>query len=188
MSIGLDRPRGAIVSDIWDGGAADQGGLQQGDVVLAVDGIDVNDEAAARFRFATRTIGQNALLTVLRDGDPIELEVEAQPAPGPTEAPSVDINGRTPVSGSQLVQLSPAFNEENGIDPFIDGVMIARVGRRTAADYFGFRPGDRILEINGEPVETITDVNAILKDYDGERRWTIGFERRGERYERDVTL
>jgi S1-C subfamily serine protease len=36
-------------------------------VVIAVDGVEVNDEIGARFRFATRMIGDSAALTVLRD-------------------------------------------------------------------------------------------------------------------------
>ena len=187
-SIGLDRPRGAIVADIWEDGAADTGGLERGDIVLAVDGVDVNDEAAARFRFATRMIGETASLTVMRDGETLELDVVAKPAPGPVDGMSIEIDQRSPFSGAQFVQLSPAFNEENGIDPFLTGVMISRVNRRSAAAYYGFRPGDRVLEIGDEPIETLTDATAMLNMLDGERRWPVLIERRGERFDRTLTL
>lgn len=187
-SIGLDRPQGAIVAEIWPQGAADRAGLQQGDVVVAVDGVAVNDEAGAQFRFATRMIGETAELTVLRDGQNLDLVVVAEPAPGPTEGVKLDVTQRSPFTGSQLVQLSPAFNEENGLDPFSTGVMISRVGRRSAADYFGFRPGDRLLEINGEPVDDLNDAAALLNMLEGEKLWPIEIERRGEVFSRTLSL
>jgi S1-C subfamily serine protease len=49
-----------------------------------------------------------------------------------------------------LIELSPAFNEENGIDAFERGVVVFSVERRSAAAYFGFQPGDRVLSLQGE--------------------------------------
>ena len=187
-SLGLDRPRGAIVADLWEGGAADRAGLEQGDVVIAVDGVEVNDEIGARFRFATRMIGDSAALTVLRDGRERVLNVDAEPAPGAVEGARMDISGENPLHGAELVQLSPAFNEENGIDPFMDGVLVSGVTRRSAAAYFGFRPGDRILSINDERIETLIDLNRVLRDLDGEKTWPVEIERQGERFSRTLSL
>jgi hypothetical protein len=80
----------------------------------------------ARFRFATRTIGETADITVLRDGAERTLEVEARPAPGPQEGERWMITGENPLRGAELIELSPAFNEENGIDPFERGVVVSR--------------------------------------------------------------
>jgi S1-C subfamily serine protease len=187
-SLGLDRPRGAIVADLWEGGAADRAGLEQGDVVIAVDGVEVNDEIGARFRFATRMIGDRAALTVLRDGRERVLTVEAEPAPGAVEGARMDISGENPLAGAELVQLSPAFNEESGIDPFMDGVLVSGVTRRSAAAYFGFRPGDRILSINEERIDTLIDLNRILRELEGEKTWPIEIERQGERFSRTLSL
>ncbi|MFW6412648.1 MAG: DegQ family serine endoprotease [Oceanicaulis sp.] len=187
-SIGLDRPRGAIVSELWPGGAADDAGLERGDVVVAIDGVDVNDEAGARFRFATRQIGADASLTVIRDGDTLTLDVEARPAPGDEDGEQIEIGGANPFAGARLVELSPAFNEENGIDPFARGVLVLGVERRSAADYFGFQPGDRLISIDGEPVDTLQDAEAVIDGREGERRWPIEIERRGERFSRVLSL
>ena len=187
-SLGLSRPRGAIVADIWEGGAADRAGLEQGDVVVAVDGVEVNDEVGARFRFATRMIGDTAALTVLRDGRERVLRVEAEPAPGAIEGARMEISGENPLHGAELVQLSPAFNEENGIDPFMNGVLVSSVSRRSAAAYFGFQPGDRILSIQDERVDNLVDLNRILREKDGANSWPMEIERRGERFSRNLSL
>lgn len=187
-SIGLDRPRGAIVAELWPDGAAERAGFERGDIVVEVDGVAVNDEAGARFRFATRTIGERAAFTVLRDGEAVTLDVEAEPAPGLADGKSLEVSGRSPFSGAQFVELSPAFNEENGLDPFLDGVLIYAVTRRSAARYFSFRPGDRVLSVNGANVQTVDDLDAVLEADEGTRDWTIEFERRGERFTRTLTL
>jgi len=187
-SLGLERPRGAIVANIWEGGAADRAGLEQGDVVIAVDGVEVNDEVGARFRFATRMIGDSAELTVLRDGSEQILRVDAEPAPGAIEGARMEITGENPLHGAELVQLSPAFNEENGIDPFMDGVLVSSVARRSAAAYFGFQPGDRILSVQDERVDNLVDLNRILREKDGANDWPVEIERRGERFSRNLSL
>jgi Do/DeqQ family serine protease len=188
QSLGLLRPRGAIVSELWPGGAAEQAGLERGDVLVAVDGIDINDEAGVRFRFATRTIGETADITVLRAGEELVLEVEAIPAPGSQAGERYEALGENPLRGSELIELSPAFNEENGIDPFMRGVVVSGVSRRSAAAYFGFQPGDRLLSIQGEPVESLEDLERALAEFEGARRWPVIIERRGERFERTLTL
>lgn len=187
-SLDLDRPRGAIVSELYPGAAAEDAGLRQGDILLEIDGVQINDEAAARFRFATRTIGERALLRVLRQGQPVEVQVTAEPAPGSTVFEPVGLEGRNPFNGAAVIELSPAFNEANGIDPFLDGVMISRINRRSAAAYYGFQNGDRILEIAGEPIQSVDDLLDVLSALDDVETWPIEIERRGERYSPTLRL
>ncbi|TGY85484.1 PDZ domain-containing protein, partial [Marinicauda algicola] len=63
QSLGLDRPRGAIVSELWPGGPAEEAGLRRGDILVEVDGVEVNDETGIRFRFATHSLGDEAEVT-----------------------------------------------------------------------------------------------------------------------------
>ncbi len=188
QSLGLDRPQGAIVAELWPDGAAEDAGLERGDVLIAVDGVPVNDEAGARFRFATRTIGQTADLTVLRDGRERSLVVDARPAPGDLEGQRLTITGENPLRGAELIELSPAFNEENGIDPFERGVLVSDISRRSAAAYFGFQPGDRLLSLQDERIDDLGDLERALELFDGARSWPVEIERRGERYNRTLTL
>ncbi len=48
-SLGLARPAGALVADIWPGGAAEQAGLRQGDVVTSVDDLAITDGPGLRW-------------------------------------------------------------------------------------------------------------------------------------------
>ncbi len=187
-SLGLDRPRGAMVADIYPGAAADEAGLEQGDIILAIDGVDVNDEPGARFRYAIRPVGEAADFTVIRNGEQREVTVPVHVAPGTTEPARQLIEGRNPLAGMELVELSPAFNEEVGFDPFARGVVVLNVQRGSAADYFGFRPGDRVLELLGTRIEEIGDVEALIQDRDDLKSWPIAIERRGRRQEATLQL
>ena len=63
--LGLDRPAGSVVASVVEKGPAAEAGLRRSDVILAVDGVGVDDPEAFGYRFATRPIGGTASLTVL---------------------------------------------------------------------------------------------------------------------------
>ena len=188
QSLGLSRPVGAIISDIYPGSAADLAGLEEGDVLVSIDGRDVNDENGAKFQFATRAIGDEARLRIMRDGRERTVQAEAKAAPGDADGLRSVLEGHSPATGAQVVELSPAFNEDNGIDPFVSGVMVMDVMRRSPADYFGFQPGDLIIAIQDERVSSLNDLEAIIESFDGAKQWPIEIERRGERYRRTLRL
>jgi len=181
QSLGLERPRGAIVAEVFPGSAADEAGFERGDVVLEIDGAEINDEAAARFRFATRAVGETAQVSLLRDGEARTLRVQAAAPPGDEEGARVALQGAHPLSGAAVVQLSPAFNERYGIDAFESGVVIVEIGRRAPARFFGFRPGDRLIGVSGVEIETVDDLEAVLNDNEGARLWPMEIQRGGER-------
>ncbi|MBY0431011.1 MAG: Do family serine endopeptidase, partial [Rhodospirillales bacterium] len=67
-SLNLPRPAGVLVNSLYPGGPGEQAGLKVGDIVMAINGREVEDEEALRFRIATLAVGGAAQLTVLRQG------------------------------------------------------------------------------------------------------------------------
>ncbi len=67
-SIGLSRPVGVLVNELYPGGPAERAGLKRGDVVTQVEGREVSDSEALRFRIATQAVGGTVRLTVWREG------------------------------------------------------------------------------------------------------------------------
>ena len=68
LGLGMTRPAGVLIAEVYPGGPADRAGLRSGDVVLAIDGREVSDPEALKFRIATRKLGETATLDVLRRG------------------------------------------------------------------------------------------------------------------------
>jgi Do/DeqQ family serine protease len=178
-SMGLPRPEGVLVTELYPRSAGERAGLRNGDVILAVGGTEVRDDGAVRYQFATQRPGARVPLTVLRDGRPVTLTATAEAPPG--GAPEArQLTGNHPLSGATVVTLTPATAEASGLDPFADGVFIQSLDRRGAAARIGFRPGDIIDEINGQPVRDAAQLDRALGQ---SRAWVIGVERNGQRGE-----
>jgi Do/DeqQ family serine protease len=183
-AMGLAAPTGALVADIWPGGAAAQAGLKQGDVITAVDGSPVADAASVNFAIGTHRAGETARLAVHRGGAMQTLTVRAEPPPSIPARDERVIAGRNPFQGATVVNLSPAVAEEVGADPFgLKGVMVLKTGPGAAAQV-GLRPGDIVRQVNGRQIRTTADLAAAVSA--PARVWQLVIERGGQQI--SVTL
>jgi len=180
---GLDRPRGIVVNEIYPDAAADRAGLRQGDIILAIDDVEVNDQPGANFRLATHSVGDDADFTVLRGGEELSLEVGVSPAPGDLDPLRVDFDGSSIMAGVSLVRLSPAYNETIGVDPFLDGIVFLSIHRRSSAARQGIRAGDVLIELDGYRIEDVEQARDILDNIGGRGSLPIVIERNGDRIE-----
>ena len=178
-SLGLPRPEGALVTDLYPRSAGDRAGLRNGDVVLSVGGAEVRDDATVRYQFATQRPGARVPLEVLRDGRRLTLTATAEAPPGGAPDPR-ELTGRHPLSGARVVTLTPSTAEASGLDPFADGVFIQALDRRGVAARIGFRPGDIIDEVNGQAIREAAQLDRAMAQ---SQTWVIGVERNGQRAE-----
>ena len=65
-SLGLDAPRGALVTRVTEDSPASRIGIEVGDVILAFDSHPLESEAAFGYRLATKQIGETAPQLVSR--------------------------------------------------------------------------------------------------------------------------
>ncbi len=184
----LDRPVGMLVTEIYPGGPADKAKLRKGDVVLKIDGREVFNEAGLKFLAATLKEGYFARLEVLRNGESKSIDVQLLAPPGAAEADLIVLEGHHPFSGAEVVDLSPALAESLGRDLFDKGVMVNRIVRDSLANRLGVRPGDRILEINGTPIQNVETAQSVLATHGNSRFWKIVIERDGRALTRSLTL
>jgi serine protease Do len=155
QALGLERPTGVVVQDVFPGGPADKAGLKPGDVILSIDGLEVHDPQGLRYRVATQPMGKSVKVTFVRKGQTRVAEARLD---GPPENPPRDVQGLTgahPLSGATVGNLSPAFAEELGIDSWLKGVIVLEVAAGTTANRIRLRPGDVIAAVNGVAVDTV---------------------------------
>ena len=159
QGFGLDKPGGVVINNLYDGGPAQQAGLKVGDIVTAINDRAVEDPGALRFRLATLPIGSTATLTVLRKGQTLDLSIPLVQAPETPPRDETLVEGRTPLMGAHLANLSPALAEEVGLSGIWSGVVVTKVENGSPAAQVGFRPGDILLKINDVPCP---DVRATM--------------------------
>jgi Do/DeqQ family serine protease len=177
-AMGLPAPTGALVADVWPGGAAAQAGLKQGDVVTSVDGQPIADAASLNYAMGNHKSGEVARLSVRRAAGAQTLMVRAEPPPALPARDERTITGRNPFQGATVVNLSPAVAEEVGVDPFGQkGVMVLKLAAG-AAQQVGLRPGDIIRQVNGRAIRTTGDLAGAVNT--PARVWQVVVERGGQ--------
>jgi Do/DeqQ family serine protease len=177
-SLGLDRPSGALVKGVHAKGPAAQAGLRAGDVVVSIDGKDVQDPRALQYRFATKGLSGSAELGLIRQGKPLKVTVALVAAIEDPPRDTRDLQGRQPLSGAKVANLSPAVAEELGIDEEGSGVVVLDVAQNTPAAQFGFRRGDIFVGVNDDKVSSVKDLAAALAR--SPSGWRLSFQREGK--------
>ncbi len=177
-SLGIKRPTGVLINHVYKGSAADMAGLRVGDVVLAINGHEVDDPKALSFRIATLPIGDTVALRVWRRSGTAALKLVLAPAPENPPRDVTGLDGRHPLAGATVANMSPALAEELGMDPFAKGVIILDLQRGSPASRLGFRAGDVVRAINGAEVTMVVDLKAALGR--GTDRWQVNIDRGGE--------
>ena len=162
-SLGLEGTEGALIARVQPDSPAAAAGLEQGDVVTAVDGAPVDDMRALSRMIAAIDAGTSATLSVWRDGQAIELTAAianaAAPVEASAEAAGADEAGRLDTFGLRLENLDPAAGEGGGMEDGSGAVVVAEVAPGSAAARKGVRPGDVVVSVGKEPVGSIADVN-----------------------------
>jgi Do/DeqQ family serine protease len=164
VQFGLDRPSGVLINKIFPAGPADRAGLEIGDVVVSIAGKGVDDNDALRYRVATFPVGKTAEVEVIRKGRHLVLDLALDAPPGNPAAEITNIDGRNPLSGARVANLSPAFALENGLDDMARGVVVLGVRRGSIANTLGLRNGDIVTEVNGKGISSVSDlIKAVRK-------------------------
>lgn len=162
-TLGLDRPGGALVRDVYASGPAARAGLKAGDVIRSVDGYNTDDPEAVRYRFATKALGGKVKLAYLREGRMLETQMALE---SPPETPAADrtlIKGRNPFAGATVANLSPAIADEMGLDALGgSGVVIVKIDSGSTANQIQFQPGDIIVAIGEEKVASVKALKSAI--------------------------
>jgi Do/DeqQ family serine protease len=176
-SLGLKRPSGALVASIMPGSPAARAGIKAGDVIVSIDGVEVDDPNAFDYRFATKTLGGTARVGLLRHGEETAVNVALESLPD-TPHKEVEIKGRSPFVGATVTNLSPALADELRLDTQTEGVVITGVADGSPAQSIGFQKGDIVVSVNNEKIATPADLERLSSA--GGRQWRVTINRGGQ--------
>jgi serine protease Do len=180
-SLGLPKDNGEIVRSVVAGGPAARAGLQQGDVIVRVNGQPVTPDQTVSFLVANTPVNARIPLDIIRGGKrqtvtvavgqrPTEEQL-AQISGGGTEQQG-GAGGSTTVApqrtlGLSLAPLTPELARAANLPPNVHGVIITGVDASSDAAEEGLQRGDLIVSVNNGLVTSPAQVIAAV---DGARR------------------
>jgi len=162
-SLGLKGSAGALVAKVTKGSPSETAGLRQGDVITRFDGKDIKELRDLTRSVAATRPGTKAPITIWRDGHEMQLSVDVgkMPAQAVAEASEPGTSG-VPVTGEHKVAslgltlgtLTSDSRNELGLDKAVKGALVTDVQDGAAAAEHGLRPGDVIVKVGQEPVDS----------------------------------
>jgi len=175
----LPKDHGEIVARVEPGQPAARAGVQQGDVIVKVNGKDVTPDNTLSYMVAGLPVGSKVRLDVIRNGKPTALTAtlaERPPEDQLAGAGQDDDNDGLPDNGGQnapssslrsslglsLQTLTPQIDQQLGLAPGTRGVVVTGVDDSSDAAAKGLQPRDVILAIAQRPVSTVAEAAAAV--------------------------
>lgn len=164
-SVGMAKPAGVLIGQVYPSGPSDRAGLRRSDIVVSVNGKAVKSTQEFNYRLATGRLGSNVKLEVMRRGRRISTNLQLAAAPEIPARQETNLTGEHPLNGAVVANLSPAVSEELSLsDTFQQGVVVLHVERGSEAGRLQLRRGDIILEVNRFEVDNVTNLQRSLND------------------------
>ncbi|RMH61529.1 MAG: DegQ family serine endoprotease [Calditrichaeota bacterium] len=177
-ALGLEKPRGVIITSVQKDSPAEKAGLKAEDVILKFNGKDVDNSVTLSTWVAGSSPGEKVKLTILRDGDEKTITVELGEL---NNAITRSGSGRSSydILGLTAADLTDELASKYHLDEVEKGVVITKVEPESVADEGGLRPGDMILKFNRKAIESLEDLDKLVRDVE-EGDNILLFIRRGE--------
>jgi Do/DeqQ family serine protease len=166
--LGLSSTEGVLVADVLPGYPAERAGFKPGDVVVKLQGKPVKDLEGFRRMVAATPPGTEVEIEVLREGKRHTLKARLIEAP----EEEVSLEPERPVKewlGLMVRDLTPDERAQLGEK----GVIVQGLLDNSQAARAGIKPGDVIIEIQGQEVQNLADYNRIRKELSGRKEPVI---------------
>ncbi len=155
-SFGLEQPQGALITRVFPGSPGEAGGLLAGDVITRF-----NDNAIDRWDELPHHVGRagpgsESRLTVVRDGETLELTIAIGELPDDRLAQTGSSGSRPATLGLVVEPLADTTRERLGVD---GGVLVIRA--EGPAQEAGIRPRDIITKLDNKRVESVESFREI---------------------------
>jgi len=176
-SLGLPKDSGEIVRSVVAGGPGARGGLQQGDVIVRVNGQAVTPDQTVSYLVANTPVGSRVPLDIIRGGRRMTVTVQVGQRPTEEEVarqgglntiPDSNNNNSPGVApqkalGLSLAPLTPELARAANLPAGAHGVIVTGVDPNSGAAEDGFRRGDLIISVNNQSVTTPAQVVAAVE-------------------------
>ena len=160
-TLGLESENGALVANVMPDGPAAKAGIESGDVIVSVNGKEIDGPRQLTRQIGAITPGETAELNVVRDGKPVTLNLKLAKLENEAAAAAVP-------EAVAPEELKPSSIQAFGIEVMLNdkgaGVVVSSVDPESVAAEQGVRAGDIILEVNGAEVKAAADIEKALAE------------------------
>ncbi len=169
-SLGMARAEGALIAGIVDGGPADTGVIQPGDVVTTFNGRRVRQMRDLPRIVAESPVGETVDVVIVRDGEEQTVQItlgrleegeavamaeETTPEPdADADAAPAEPSETASLLGLTVASLTDELRTEYGIVEDVSGLVITEVEPGSPAEDRGLLAGEVITEIGQEAVSS----------------------------------
>jgi serine protease Do len=164
QAMGLEETRGALVGDVLPDTPADEAGVQPGDVIIGMNGTDIEDFQELRNRIAATPPGTEVVFEVVREGERIDIPVELGELPG--EIAQTGQEDLSDMVGFTVSGLTAELAERYDIAQGLTGVVVTSVDPASSAARQGLREGDVVRSVNRQRVSSVDDFNSVIAQID----------------------
>ncbi len=169
-SLGLDKPRGALIASVNEKGPSKAAGLQAGDIILEIDGQGIREMKMLPRIVAEHEIGSKAKIKYWRDGKEHtttvtigELEKAEKEGLLKTAPKSEGTGVNVDIVGLTLKPIDRQLRDKYNIPNSVKGVVISDVEPMSEAGKKGLQIGQVIVEINQQAVSEPQEIIDIIE-------------------------
>jgi len=163
-SFGLEKAGGVLITDVQDDTPASKAGVKSQDVLVKLDGIDLQDTQDLRNRIAQTIPGTTVVLDIVRDGKPVELKVKIGEQPDDFGIAAQGSSDQNPLSPFGLVvqELTADLAEQLGYKGR-QGLVISEVEPGSPAAEIGLKSGFLIEEVQKVRVTSLEELRQVME-------------------------
>ena len=156
-AFGISGKKGTVVSQVVPGSAAEQKGIQEGDVIVRFNGVPIENSMDLRNAVGLLRAGTEADVEFYRDGALNNVTVRITPLEDWTGADNTRIKR---LHGARFQAIEPTSTLSGGVE-------IIDMEPGSEATTSGLKKGDIIVSINRQPVASVSDMKDIVKQSEG---------------------
>jgi len=169
-SLGLPAMSGMIISELHELSPFSLAGIQVGDIITKVDGLDINSPEEMLYRMSVVGIGTTVDVSYFSQSIIKSLKIDLVEMPN-VKAEQVTLGPKFIFLDLHISELTPEFQSKFGLSFSSKGLVVLDPGR--IAGRLGLRSGDLLQEINGKSVETIDEAMSSIGSLKGTGSITI---------------